>query len=163
MLKYLAGQHNKSKGRYNVRFLSNTKGTVFITVTIILSVLLIMLSLLLSVTSADVRIANVYSDGVIAYYLAESGAQKAIAYIVYSPKNNFNGLTLTNTNSTFPYSKDYKVDWKIEYFSSNPSDRKYVVTSTAIYNYRATRTIQVLLGDVSGGKIQINHWSQVTK
>lgn len=146
-----------------MRFLSNTKGTVFITVTIILSVLLIMLSLLLSVTSADVRIANVYSDGVIAYYLAESGAQKAIAYIVmYSPRNTFNGPTLINTNSTFPYSKDYKVDWKIEYFASNPADRKYVVTSTAAYNNRATRTIQVLLGDISGGKIQINHWSQIT-
>lgn len=134
---------------------NNNKGSVFITVTVILSILLIMLGLMLTVTSTDVRISQSYADGVTAYYLAESGAALAMAYAVENPKQRADySEILTKADSDFSYSKDYTIEWKVIYDKDSDD---YTITSESTYG-KARRKIQVLISMGKDDKITINEW-----
>lgn len=127
----------------------NNKGTVFITVTIIISILIIMMGLLLNITSTDVRISKSYADGVTAYYLAESGAAKAMAYALANRKQDH-----SETLSEISCPKSYSVTWSILY---DKSVDIYTITSYTQYG-RAYRKIQVLITIKNSGNITVSDW-----
>ncbi|MDO8610128.1 MAG: pilus assembly PilX N-terminal domain-containing protein, partial [bacterium] len=138
----------------------SNKGSVFITVTTILSILLILMGMLMTISTTDMSISQNYSDGIKAYYMAQSGVELAMAA----------ALSKYASNSTTPASGSYiqseysfaitkNVSWTLNW--DIPSN-KWKVTSTANYgnNRVSVRIINVTLSIIRG-KIVINSWQQI--
>lgn len=147
----------------------NHKGTVYITVVMIISVVLLMLGFLLSITSNDIRAAKSYADAVKAYYIAQSGVNQAMAYILDDPLHQKCSYpapgTILNNFLASSYNIDHGVQWWYEY---NSTDDTYTITSigtykgfadsTGIVKGRVSRKLRVLISVDGSDRITVREW-----
>lgn len=147
--------------------LGSRKGTIFVTVVMILSILLILLGLLLTIASTDVRASRSYSDGVRTYYLAQSGVETAIANIMVNRRSNSVDTEMDKITGTPEYSDGtgrlYSVNWNVVYNGIDSTDNnmeKYTISSLAIYKTKYKRTLEVVISVDNAGKVVVKKWQQ---
>lgn len=142
-----------------MKILRSKKGSVFITVAMILAILLILMGMLMTISTTDMRIAQNYSDGIKAYYMAQSGVELAMAA----------ALNKDATHSTTPDSGSYiqseystaatkNVSWAVDWDTDSST---WKATATAYYgnNRMSVRSIDVTL-TIIDEQIVINSWKQ---
>lgn len=153
---------------------SNNNGTIYIMVVFIASIILTLIGTLLTITAAEVRLSKAYSDGIKAYYIAESGIEKAKAYIlgqslpvdgtVFEDKKSYIKSENSSVNF-FSYDKNYSINIAITY---DTVGSVYIITSEAMYNNKVKRKIEVSIKKDDNGtplvqsddKIMIQQWKQ---
>lgn len=134
---------------------SENRGSIFVMVTLIVSILLIALGMLLTVATTDLRISKSYGDGIKAYSLAQSGVEEAMAYVLV-PGNRGRSYDAPLEQSPFAgtYSSLHSVDWNVVY--NNPG---YTITSTGEYN-GSIRRLRVLITLDVNDRITVKEWRQ---
>lgn len=143
---------------------NNNNGFVYITVSIVLAMIFIMYGALMTNVTTAVTGTNSYSDGVKAYYIAQSGVAFAMEYIAdhrdvvadFRPPSPWK----SKIDNLFPaekYPGDYTINWKV---ITNTGDTSYRFQSTGTYK-SYTRTIEILVNYEIWGKFTIQEWKVV--
>jgi len=140
---------------------SQDKGSIYITVTIILLVILMLLSMLIIIAGRDVRTSDFYSAGIRAYYLAHTGIAEGIAWARSDQKTNNPGKTEENVFSD-QYPVEHRIQWHVDYSDKN---KTYTIISTGSYsfnnndNIKVQRTLTVTVR-VKDGAVEVDSWLQ---
>ncbi|HHV63661.1 MAG TPA: hypothetical protein GXX46_01070 [Peptococcaceae bacterium] len=137
------------------------KGSIYITVMIILAVLLMLLTMLMIITTKDIRTTHLYSQGIRAYYLAHSGLAQGLAYAKSNPEENQTEVI----ENPFPaqYPAYHRLEWQVEY---NKDEDNYIITATGYYHYNKKITIQRRLEAIvriEDDLVEILSWRQKYK
>lgn len=138
---------------------SNEQGSIYITVVIILAVILMVLGMLIVITGRDMRTSNLYSEGIRAHYIAQSGIAKGIEFSRTDPKINKAELTEDNIFSS-DYSAFHRLKWQVNY---NSTDKNYRIISEGLYRYNdkidVRRMLEVII-KVQDGTVELVSWKQ---
>lgn len=143
---------------------NNDKGSIYITVVIIIAVVLMLLSSLTIIVGRDSRTSDLYGAGIKAYYLAHSGITEGISYIIENdPQGNpANPSDLSTNPFASSYSPDHSYSWSVTY---NAADKNYKIDATGIYQYNenisVTREIEAVVELNTDKSVKIISWSEI--
>ena len=123
---------------FNIKLIKSERGATFIIVAVVLTVITIMLSLLLATTSAEVRVSKSYANGIKAYYIADCGIQRGIAFVLSDIAGTSTTIPLSDIGVAEQQYKSNTVTCTVAY-----SGGIYTITSTANYDKTNVPRLQI--------------------
>jgi type II secretory pathway component PulK len=142
-----------------MKLVSSQKGSTFIIVIMVLSIMLIMAGTMAGTVNSELKTSSLYNDGVRAYFIAESGIAEAMDWVKSDNKTNYNKPVENNLFSP-NYSKTHSLKWEVEY---NNVTQKYTINSAGIYysssNIPVTRKLTAVVS-ASDGNVYMESLNQ---
>lgn len=123
------------------------KGTIFVTIAFVLAIIFVLVSFVFTIMTNELKIMRVNADTNIVSYIALSGIEKGMAYILGNPGSSY----AENNPSIFSYKKEHALTW---YVNFNAQDNSYTIISEAFYG-KSKKSITRKVRISSGNKISI--------
>lgn len=120
---------------------SRDKGSMYITVIIILVIIFMLLSMLMTITGRDARTSDLYSVGIRASYIAYSGIARGIAWAKINQDEDEKDKELTEELRIFSsqYPAFHRLEWRVDY---SDEDENYTIIATGYYKYNDKITVK---------------------